>query len=205
MRRMCLVVVVALGLALSGIAAPVYPQQTKDKDKFLDRLETLTVWKMIEALDLDKPTSNKVMEIRSKFLAERKRLQKDLKDDFQRLRQLLQQPAKSTDEAELSRIVTDVREKRKRLSELYDAQYDEVAKVLSVRQQAQLILFLKEFRKEIHAILDRQPGPPREPGKGGGLRQPFGQPHSGSGPPPGSAGPSGRLQGSDVLSDGGEE
>lgn len=185
MRSLFLVVAVAVGLAVSGLAAPAYPQQEKDKDKFLDRLETLTIWKMMEALDLDKATADKVMEIRSKFLGERKQLQKALKEDFGRLHQLLQQSSGATDESELARIVQDVREKRKKLSELQENQYNEVSKVLSVRQQAQLILFLKEFRKEIRSILGQQSGPPREPGREGRFRQPLGPPSPGAGPPPG--------------------
>jgi len=193
MRRLFLVVVVAFGLALSGAAAPVYPEQAKDKDKFMDRLETLTIWKMMEALDLDKATGDKVMEIRSRFLAERKQLKKGLNADFARLRQLLQQPPNPADDSELSRILQDVRDKRKKLSEMHDEQYNEVSKVLSLRQQAQLILFLKDFRKEIHSIIAQQSGLPREPGTDGRFRRPLGPPPPGAGPPPGP--PAGRRGG----------
>jgi hypothetical protein len=188
MKHVFLVAVAAVGLALFAATGLVYPQQTrnKDKDKVMDRLEVLTVWKMMEALDLDKGTANKIMEVRSKFLGDRKALQKGLNEDFQRLRQLLQEPPKAADDSELARLVQDVRDKRKKLSQLHDAQYEAVSKLLSVRQQAELILFLKDFRKEIHAILNAPPGPPQEPGKGGRFRPPTGPPPPAAPPFPGS-------------------
>jgi Spy/CpxP family protein refolding chaperone len=185
MRHLLLVAMLVFGLALSLAAAPVCAQQAKDKDKFLDRLETLTIWKMMEALDLDKTTGNKVMEIRNKFLSERKQLKNGLNQDLGRLRELLQKPPNTADDPELARIVQDVREKRKRLMELFDEQYNEVAKVLSVRQQAQLIVFLKDFGKEIHAILAQPSRAPREPGAEDHFRKPLGPPPPGAGPPPG--------------------
>lgn len=141
--------------------------------KFEERLELLTMWKMMEALNLDKPTAEKIMEIRHKFVNQRKALQREIGDDFRTLRQLLRDTAGTTSDDELTKVLTRIHDKRLRIKGLFDEQYNEVSKVLTVRQRAELVLFLKDFHKEIRSILrpsgfpnmpqDRRIMPPRPP------------------------------------------
>ena len=51
-------------------------ERERKNGKFEERLELLTMWKMMEALNLDKPTAEKIMEIRHKFVGQRKALQR---------------------------------------------------------------------------------------------------------------------------------
>ncbi len=108
-------VLVAVGVILVGTASlsAAGPEQKWDKDKVQDRIETLTTWKLIEALDLDQPTADKLLEVRHKFLSQRKSLQKGLSKDFQALRKQLSDSSKPSDEQELARLLQDIREKRK--------------------------------------------------------------------------------------------
>ena len=53
----------------------------------------------------------------------------------------------------MAKVLGRIRDKRLRIKGLFDEQYNEVSKVLSVRQRAQLVLFLKDFHKEIRSIL----------------------------------------------------
>ena len=148
MRR-TIAALIAVGVLLVGASSlfATDSEQKRDKDKVQDRIETLTMWKLIEALDLDQPTANKLLEIRHKFVSQRKSLQKGLSEDFQALRRQLSDASKPADENELGRLLEDVREKRKELQGLREQQYEDVSKVLTVRQRAQLVLFFKEFRK----------------------------------------------------------
>jgi Spy/CpxP family protein refolding chaperone len=111
------------------------------------------MWKMMEALNLDKPTAEKIMEIRHKFVDQRKALQREIGDDFRTLRQLLRDTAGTTSDDELTKVLTRIHDKRLRIKGLFDEQYNEVSKVLTVRQRAELVLFLKDFHKEIRSIL----------------------------------------------------
>jgi len=103
-------------------------------------------------------------------------LQKGLSQDFQAIRKQLSHSSTTADEKELSRLLADVREKRKELQGLREQQYEDVSKVLTVRQRAQLVLFFKDFRQELRSLLR----PPQAPG---------GEPEKGMGPPPGNLGP----------------
>ncbi|AFM24325.1 hypothetical protein [Desulfomonile tiedjei] len=133
--------------------------QKRDPEKIQERLEFLTMWKMMEALDLDKQTADKIMEIRKKFLSNRKEIQQSLANDFQTLRDILKSPRGQEDPNKLSPIIADVREKRKKLEALQDELYNEVSSLLTVRQQAELILFLKDFQKELRQMIRPRPGP----------------------------------------------
>jgi len=84
-------------------------------------------------------------------------------DDFAKLKNLLKEPRSGEEEKELAATLTNIRAKRIKLKDLWIDHYDEVSKVLTVRQQAELVLFLKNFRRELHALL-RPPHPPFRPG-----------------------------------------
>lgn len=164
----------ALLIAL-GIAPIAHAQQTRGNDRQWEKIEVYTMWKMIDALNLDSATADKILAIRHQFLARRKEIKKALDKDLDALRQSLNAP--STDDAELARLIQSVREKRKELVNLHGEQYDEVAKILPLRKQAELILFFKDFRKELRALRGPQP-----PGKAGPLGPPNGPPLPGPGP-----------------------
>jgi Spy/CpxP family protein refolding chaperone len=176
--RKTIAALIAVGMLLVGASSlfATDPEQKRDRDKVQDRIETLTMWKLIEALDLDQPTADKLLEIRHRFQAQRKSLQKGLSQDFQAIRKQLSHSSTTADEKELSRLLADVREKRKELQGLREQQYEDVSKVLTVRQRAQLVLFFKDFRQELRSLLR----PPQAPG---------GEPEKGMGPPPGNLGP----------------
>jgi len=199
--RIALSALTCAAVLLLGGMQLVRAEQAGTGEKHRDRLEIITMWKIIEALDLDNATANKIMEIRRRFVAQRREIKKELDADFQKLRQDVKSP--STDETEISRLLQSIRDKRRKLIGLHSQQYDDVAKILPVRKQAELILFLKDFQKELR-MLRRQPfappdaermGPPRPPDgppMGPGMRGPGRGDGRPSGPPPGAAGHPGR-------------
>jgi len=165
----------AAGVILVGVTSLLAagPDLKRDSDKAHDRIETLAMWKMIEALDLDQPTADKILEIRRKFLSQRKSLKKDLSEDFRALRKQLSDPSKPADDQELAQLLQDIRAKRKELQGIREQLYDEVSKVLTVRQRAQLVLFFRDFRRELRSLL---PPPPSRAGPEKGMRPPRGDP-----------------------------
>ncbi|MBI5569731.1 MAG: hypothetical protein HY914_07285 [Desulfomonile tiedjei] len=188
---------ITAGLLLAGCADGVFAQPPKDRDKSRERLEIVTMWKLMEALDLDKATADRIFEIRRKFVTQRDTLEKEVRQDIETLRDKIRQEPGKTDDAELSRLLKSVREKRKKLHSLRDEQYEEVSKVLTPLQQAQMVVFFKDFYREIRGMVYRDgPGAMREMGKQppGEAPRPFtdrpGSPFQGEGPRPfGPGGP----------------
>lgn len=179
--------ILGMVMTLAGLAYGHGPELGKDSDKARDRIEILAAWKMMEALDLDNATSEKVLEIRRRFVAKRKELQKSMEEDFTKLKSLLKEPAKGGEEKELAATLERIRAERMQLKDLWIEHYDEVSKVLTVRQQAELVLFLRNFRKELHGLM-RPPNAPQRPGN------PFDGPRTGA-PSPSQSRPANRPEG----------
>jgi hypothetical protein len=170
---------------IAGTGMPVCADQTGQWDKIEERLEILTAWKMTE-LNIDRPTIEKILDVRRKFISQRKAFRKELAQDFQKLRLLLSDEKAKADEKEIGKVLEDIRQKRRQLQALMDEQFGEVAKFLSVRQQAELVLFLKDFHKEIRSLLQPLPGPSGGPPPDRGRRPHVGRPSDGAKGPPGS-------------------
>ncbi len=184
--RAVLTGVMVVVLALAGAQGLFAQEQPKNLQKFHDRLEWMTMWNLMEALDLDKPTADKVYQIRRKFLGQKKELVKGIRAEIDLLREQLQdKTGKVTDET-LAQEIKSVRDKRKKLDALMDEQFAELSKVLTVRQQAKLVVFIRDFRKEIRSMFRRlRPGGPHLDERGFGPL-----PAPGSPPPlPPSSGP----------------
>lgn len=164
MRAIAVVLVALVLMGAGGVSSAEPTGKFNKGDKAQERLEIITMWKMMEALDLDKATADKILEIRQKFLATRKELHSALTQDMKVLKQKLDQTT-AADDKELARLLVDIRDKRKKLMELWDLQYDQVSKILTTRQQAELVIFLKEFRKELRSILRPENGPGEGPGR----------------------------------------
>jgi hypothetical protein len=197
---MCRIITVlfAVGIILAGSSSrfAVGSEFKGYSDKVQNRIETLAMWRLIETLDLDQPIADKLLAIRHKFLIQRKLLQKGLSEDFQGLRKQLSDTSKPADEQELTRLLQDIHNKRRELQALREQQYEAVSKVLTVRQRAQLVLFFKDFHKELRSLL-RLPPP-----AGGGPQNGMERPRGGMGPPnkrmgltPGTAGPGDKAGG----------
>jgi hypothetical protein len=168
-------------LVIVGGQAVFSQEPPAQRGKFQDRIEWMTMWKLMESLELDKPTADKIYEIRRKYLDQKKELVKEINAGVESLKQALQRDPSKVNEALLTEMISSVREKRRKLEGLLDEQFGELATVLSVRQQAKLVVFMKDFQEELRAMF-RPPGPggPPPPPRGEG----FGPPLPPAGPPP---------------------
>jgi len=150
---------IVAGFLLVGSGASFCSEPIRQPDRSDERLEVLTTWRMMEALNMDKPTAEKIMAVRHKSVMERKTLQKKIAQDFQKVRELLREDSSRVTDDALAGLLQDIRDNRVKIQGLFDEYYNEVSKLLSIRQQAELMLFLKDFHNEIRAGL-RSANPP---------------------------------------------
>jgi hypothetical protein len=146
---------ILVGVALVAAAGFSYaepPAKLEKSEKVQEALEIITMWKMMGALNLDKATADKILQIRHEFLAKRKAFHQSLAQDIKALKQRLSKTT-APDDKELAQLIADVRNKRKKLMGFWNQQYDQVSKLLTIRQQAELVIFLKENHRELRAIL----------------------------------------------------
>ena len=129
-----LVTLAVLTSMMLGTAAAWSYDPRPDSDKSRERIEALTMWKMMNGLDLDRDTSEKILQIRGEYLKRRKELSSSLSEDFDRLRKLLRDSRGDEADKGLAELLESIRTKRKQLTNLMDEQYDAVSKVLPVRK-----------------------------------------------------------------------
>lgn len=182
-RLLVSMILVALIVAVGCISSHAQSERRQEMRK---RIELLAMWQMMKELDLDEETAQKIFAIRKRFVDERKAIRAGLRESFRELRQIVDHPPDQASEERLRELLKNIRSKRKELMQLKEKQYEDVAGVLTLRQQAKLVIFLKDFRRRIRSLMrgdgdmeHRGPGM-RQGGQGLG-RGPFGRgfgPHS---------------------------
>lgn len=146
-----LAAILALTMPAGGFSAQ---GEESFREKRESRIEILTMWRLMEELDLNKKTADSIFEIRKKYLKRRKSLIQEINQDLQALKKALGAPEDTVTENEINDMLQEIRSKRNKLMSLWSDQYEEVSKLLTIRQQARLVLFMKEFRKELRRLRD---------------------------------------------------
>src|SRR4030042_3815808 len=103
MLRKLIIALIAIGFLIAGTGVARCFERDRQNGKFEERIELLTMWKMMEALNLDKPTAEKIMEIRHKFVGQRKALELEIREEFRTLRKLLREDSSKTVNDELEK------------------------------------------------------------------------------------------------------
>jgi DNA anti-recombination protein RmuC len=145
--RRLLVLAVAC-LAGVGVARAADAPQARDKAR------TYLILRVVDALNL---SDEKALEMRGILRrAEERRLELEQKRDALEasLRETLRQP--THDDATLTRLVTDAHAVQRELAELPEHTFGEAQKVLTVEQQAKLLLFRRELQAEVRQALQRR-------------------------------------------------
>lgn len=142
--------------------APPEPPSREQMQKTRERIRTLRMWKLTEALSLDEGTASKLFPILGKYEKKREETENKLRQDMRALREALQEE----DEAGLRAIIGRLEEHHKALQRLKDEERGELKEILSVKQQARYILFQMDFNREIRRMI-RDARERRGPGQRG--------------------------------------
>jgi Spy/CpxP family protein refolding chaperone len=116
--------------------------------KTQERIMTLRLWKLMEALSLDEEMSLKLFPVIKKYEQRSEELWNSKRGDMDALRAALE----ADDEAGIEKALNRVEETRSALHELKEAKSQELKDILTVKQQAQYMLFEKSFRREIKKV-----------------------------------------------------
>lgn len=143
-----------LGFAVNGMAEPPEdfdgpPPSKERREKIRERIETLKMWRLTEALDLDEKTSAKIFPLLKKIDKKRAEIENAQREGMIELRQLL----KEKQEARLKGLLEGLEKNHKELQRIKDEELAEVKKILTIEQQARYIIFLQEFNKEVRRLI----------------------------------------------------
>jgi Spy/CpxP family protein refolding chaperone len=138
--------VVILSITLETAVA-----QNREMERALERINTVRLLKMIDALGLERETSAKLASVTNKYCETRKSLLRNMRKDLDALRQILKKGR--PDESELKELVGQVKSLKKELADLKLHQMDEEMNLLTREQQARYLIFKVDFHKEMHGLI----------------------------------------------------
>jgi Spy/CpxP family protein refolding chaperone len=153
----------ALALALLSPAAYAQPAAVPHADAppRRERARTFLVLRIVDALNLNDQDAIKVSTIVRQSDERRQQLVKQRQGLEDQLRTALAK--KPADSAELSKLVSDGNDIDQKIALVPEETFHEMQKVLTVEQQAKLILFRRELQGEIRRAMQGRHG-------GGGRR-----------------------------------
>jgi Spy/CpxP family protein refolding chaperone len=135
-----------LAIASVGTIASAQPAKEK-RAKVEQRLEKLRERVLKQEVGLDDKKAAAVGAILTKYAAERRKVQKDQRDARRALQKLVQ--SDSNDQDAYKKALKSFRDGRKKLQALEDRQLDDVAKILTPKEQVKLVSALQRFRRKL--------------------------------------------------------
>ncbi|RZB33439.1 MAG: hypothetical protein SRB2_03992 [Desulfobacteraceae bacterium Eth-SRB2] len=147
--------VVILSITLETAVA-----QNQEMEQALERINTVRLLKMIDALGLEKETAAKLASISNKYCETQKSLLRNMRKDLNALRQILRK--ERPDESELKKLVGRVKSLKKELTDLKQHQMDKEMNLLTHKQQAGYLIFKVDFHKEMHGLIQEIRGAKRK-------------------------------------------
>ncbi len=149
MKKYALIFVFML-IPLMSLLAQIGEPPPIDNDNAMKKIEAVKIWKLIEFLDIDQEQGDKFFPRLRKLEKQKRKTFKARKKHLENLRKLLGNEA--TDSkllAQINKIMSFDKESKSEETKLRE----EVMSVLSIKQQAKLLLFEEKFTKEIRKII----------------------------------------------------
>ncbi|MEK6692139.1 MAG: hypothetical protein AABY44_01780 [Nitrospirota bacterium] len=148
-----LVLVLVTGFGMYSSAEPPEdierPSSKEQMEKVRKRIETLRMWRLTEALNLDEKTSTQVFPLVGKYDKKRAEIEQSLRGSMKELRKSL----KEKREGNLKSILDKIEENHKALQRIKEEEWAELKNVLTVEQQARFVIFQQEFEREIRKVI----------------------------------------------------
>ncbi len=142
-----------LGFTVDSVAEPPEgfdrPPTKEQMEKIRKRIETLRMWKLTKALDLDEDTAAQLFPLLNRYGKKRAEIERNLREDMIALRDAL----KDRREGQLRDILERLKKNHKALQKINDEERTELKNVFTIEQQAKFVIFQQEFKREIRKII----------------------------------------------------
>ncbi len=149
-----------LGICFEGMAISAYgddldgPPSKEQRDKVRKRIETMKMWKLTKALDLDEKTASRLFPMLNEYDKKREKVERGIRKDISSLKDALQ----VKDESRIKDLLEVLEQKHNTLKSLKDEGRDRLREVLTIEQQARYLIFKMEFRREMRRMIAEAKG-----------------------------------------------
>jgi len=131
---------------------PQEPPPPEKREQLRRDIENMRIWKMTQFLELSTEQSTKFFPIFNDFQSKREKFEEEQGEMMRRLGELVE--SEEEHESEIKRLMSGLVKNRERMVSRQDEFRREAGKVLSLKQQAKLIIFEERFRREMHRMIE---------------------------------------------------
>ena len=127
-----------------------FPEEGK-RERLREEIDTMKMWKMLEVLDLSQEQSDKFLPV----WREMQKAQKDFRDRREDLLKSLESvlAEDKPDEGKIRDILGQLEKERSRFDEIQQNFRQKAQEILTLEQQARLVLFEDRFEKRMMEII----------------------------------------------------
>src|SRR5208283_30705 len=152
LAKIILLLFLVAGFSVNSMAEPPAdidkPPTKTQRDRVRKRIETLRMWKLTKALDLDEKTSAQLFPVLNRYDRKRAEVEDALSDNIRELRASLNNGNESQMKGTLDRLEQEHREFQRINAE----ERTELTRILTIDQQARFVIFLQEFQSEMRRM-----------------------------------------------------
>jgi len=135
------------------------PGHREEREKIRESIQTLRMWKLLEALDLSSEQSIQFLPAYKDFQNARKTFDEKRRKLLKKLEEELES---GNDQKRLRKILMELEDVRKQFQAELDKFWARSKAILTLKQQAQLVLFEEKFERRLKETIERlRGGPPR--------------------------------------------
>jgi Spy/CpxP family protein refolding chaperone len=150
-----------LGLILAGMASATWAlaqpaEGFRGGGGFQERFQQVKRIQMGPALGVNQQTVDQLLQIEQRYQPGRRQLIQDMKTDYQRLQQVMSQPAPP--EQEVWAILSDMKRKKQEMQDLQTRQGEEENALLTPVQQARYLMYNLSLIREARSVRRGGPG-----------------------------------------------
>ena len=128
------------------------PGQGPMREKIRQRIRTIKIWQLTEAVTLTPEQSERFFPVYNKHQEALRNLEKEKQEAFRRLNSLTDDPDAS--DGDIKKAMTKIDDFARRFVELRQSYMEEVSKVISLRQQGKLLVFEEMFEKRLQKTIE---------------------------------------------------
>ncbi|MCD6595309.1 hypothetical protein J7L68_06520 [bacterium] len=147
--KLILATILLFGITETVSAQPMFPDD-KPSHKMMERIETLKMWKLTEALDLNEDQTTKLFPAIKQFQKKQDSLQEKMAKNIEQLENAIDNDADSLEIADIIGEINDARDTQCRNEADF---YGKLQGILTIDQQAKYILFEIDFRKKMMNLI----------------------------------------------------
>ena len=157
-RHLALTGILVLTLMTVGTTTLASPRRNNHQ-RIMEKIETIKMWKLMDALNLDSQTALKVFPIIKKMDQERYRLRQKKRELLRRIQIAI---SGNQTKEKIDDLASNLFDLKTKISNLSREEYQKLKAVLSEKQLGKFLLFQQGFRRElIRRWLRERRGPGR--------------------------------------------